>query len=513
MKNRMLGAFALCAAVFVANEARAASAYEVFEVHNVTELTNACIAANSNYNKILMYPGVYDLTGIKMGSNTHLTMKGLNSGLWAGLGEKPEDTIVKGSGPIDVCRIISFDKACTVSNLTFTGAYYDYKNCSGGVTGSGNAFFTDCVFSNNYAQNFGGALDGTKHLVRCKFIGNWSGSCGGVMRPWTSGRSVYEDCYFEGNHSPKGGVAYYGATWLRCVFVGNYANNNGVTSAQGGYGNIFVDCAFTNNHVVEAASVFDSATAATNCIFYGNYSGVYGQSGTTMIASCPSVYGCELTSNTGMPMVTSCTLRNCTMVGNLGHRINTNPVFSGCKMYNCLIAGTEGGKHGMAPIVSGSSLYNCTVVSNFHHTVNGYDQHGVVDGGVAVNTIFSGNMTPNGSAWKPWDFAKSGFPVMTNCIWSAMLGTAAKDASVNPQVLPFEKIRFTDPANGDYTLQRKSPAKDAGYQDDDYLAEVGPDDLNGDPRVYEGDGPAKAIIDIGCYECQIPAPGLMMLVK
>lgn len=34
-----------------------------------------------------------------------------------------------------------------------------------------------------------------------------------------------------------------------------------------------------------------------------------------------------------------------------------------------------------------------------------------------------------------------------------------------------------------------------------------------DPRVYEGDGPAKAIIDIGCYECQIPAPGLMMLVK
>lgn len=31
--------------------------------------------------------------------------------------------------------------------------------------------------------------------------------------------------------------------------------------------------------------------------------------------------------------------------------------------------------------------------------------------------------------------------------------------------------------------------------------------------VNEGDGPAKAIIDIGCYECQIPAPGLMMLVK
>ena len=510
MKNRMLGAFALCAVVFVANEAGAASSYEVFEVHNVTELTNACVAANSNYNKILMHPGVYDLTGIKMGSNTHLTMKGLNSGLWAGLGEKPEDTIVKGSGPIDVCRIVSFDKTCTVSNLTFTGAYYDYYNCSGGVTGSGNTFFTDCVFSNNYAQNFGGALDGIKNLLRCKFINNWAGSSGGVMRPWTSGRAVYRDCYFEGNHSPAGGVAYYGATWSNCVFVGNYAPSQGCLRGQGSYGNILLDCYFTNNLATGGSGSVGHASAATNCVFYGNAA----NTSSDTLFSIGSVCGCEISCNTGMPLIASATLRNCRIVDNFANRQNTNPMLSGCNLYNCLVARNVGGVHNMSQIANGGMMRNCTIVSNRVYCADYYSPVS----SVLVNTILADNVADSTTArlGRRQDLYSGLYPaVMTNCLWTAQVGKNFdfETRIIGGGLVTTTQLGFTDVEKGDYTIGRKSAARNAGYQDDDYLAAVGAVDLNGDPRVYEGDGPEKAIIDVGCYECQIPAPGLMMLVK
>ena len=102
---------------------------------------------------------------------------------------------------------------------------------------------------------------------------------------------------------------------------------------------------------------------------------------------------------------------------------------------------------------------------------------------------------------------------MTNCLWTAQKNTDPPVGSFGGGLVSREALKFTDAQNGDFTLKRGSKARNAGYQDDAYLASVGPIDLGKNPRVYEGDGPAKAIIDIGCYECQIPAPGLMMLVK
>jgi len=60
---------------------------------------------------------------------------------------------------------------------------------------------------------------------------------------------------------------------------------------------------------------------------------------------------------------------------------------------------------------------------------------------------------------------------------------------------------FTDPAQGDYHLQQGSPSIDAC----DNMAFNLPDkDLDGDPRILDGDGNGTAIIDMGVDEFRAP---------
>ena len=520
MKNRLIGAFALCAAVFVANEARAAAVNEVFDVPatdgigDVVKLTNVLAQATANFNTVRLAPGVYDLTGTVMSpSDHHQLVWSSYSGKLIGKGAKPEDTVILGGGAADHCRLLKFNKSCTVSNLTFACACVDYNGSqSGGVANSNSGTFTDCVFSNNYASNFGGALDQAKTLTRCKFIKNRSGAAGGVMRPWTSGRAVYRDCYFEGNTADGdgGGVAYYGATWSNCVFVGNCAKSQGCLRGQGSYGNILLDCYFTNNLATGGSGSVGHASAATNCVFYGNAA----NTSSDTLFSIGSVYGCEISCNTGMPLIASATLRNCRIVGNFANRQNTNPMLSGCKLYNCLVARNVGGVHNMSQIANGGMMCNCTIASNRVYCADYYSPVS----SVLVNTILVDNIADSTTARLGCrqDLYSGLYPaVMTNCLWTAQVGKGFdfETRIIGGGLVTTAQLGFSDVENGDYMIGRKSVARNAGYQDDAYLAAVGPVDLNGDPRVYEGDGPAKAIIDIGCYECQIPAPGLMMLVR
>jgi hypothetical protein len=75
-----------------------------------------------------------------------------------------------------------------------------------------------------------------------------------------------------------------------------------------------------------------------------------------------------------------------------------------------------------------------------------------------------------------------------------MTGTNG-DISADPQ--------FTNPTQGDYHLQQVSPSIDAG----DNLTPNLPDkDLDGNPRILDGDGNGTATIDMGVYEFLLP-PG------
>jgi hypothetical protein len=62
--------------------------------------------------------------------------------------------------------------------------------------------------------------------------------------------------------------------------------------------------------------------------------------------------------------------------------------------------------------------------------------------------------------------------------------------------------RFTNPALGDYHLQQGSPSIDSGYNQAPNLPDT---DIDGDPRILDGDGDGTAIIDMGVDEFLAPS--------
>lgn len=499
--NVKIASACMVAAALFARFAAVAAVNDVFEVSDVDELTNACAKATSNFNTIKLKPRVYDLTGIVMdrsGSN-HLVVATW-SGQLVGTGPRPEDTVIKGGGAADGCRILRLDKNyCTVSNLTFTGGYI--KNGSGGVANNGYTTFTDCVFSNNYALSFGGALDQAKTLTRCKFIDNHSGNGGGAMRPVSSGDpGVFRDCRFEGNHSEKGGgVAYYGAVWSNCLFSANSSAFGHSVAKPQGFQNVFIDCTFCDNRGAGGYGCIDGAVA-TNCTFVRN-SSVDGV-GVPVAVKCPDLVGCTFSFNSGMPSVKESVLRNCTFTGNAGYNENSNDLIMDSTLYNCLVAGNVSGNHSMAEIIGGCDLFNCTVVSNSYQGV------AAVCGGCAVNSIIALNYD-RGDGFSR-DINYSYVPAMTNSLWMSESGTPPEEGGSEGGGR-VDDIRFADPAAGDYSLLRRSPARNAGWSDSAYLEALGGVDLSGKPRVFTRDG--VGIIDVGCYEIDVLNPGLLMILR
>ena len=204
----------------------------------------------------------------------------------------------------------------------------------------------------------------------------------------------------------------------------------------------------------------------------------------------------------------NCTLRRCEIRRLTSSRVHVD-MFYKCSLFDSLLVDMEHNHTGgsVATLASVCSFYNCTVIgyTNLSTSV-GYIMKATSDNGPckAVNTIFSQT--------KPVGFGSNFNLVMTNCLWTEQNPVGDLPKAVGGGLVAPSALKFTDVAKGDYTLQRGSKARNAGYQDMVY-PKSGAVDLNLNPRVYEGDGPEKAIVDIGCYECQIPAPGMMMLVR
>jgi hypothetical protein len=60
---------------------------------------------------------------------------------------------------------------------------------------------------------------------------------------------------------------------------------------------------------------------------------------------------------------------------------------------------------------------------------------------------------------------------------------------------------FANPTQGDYHLQQGSPSIDAGYNQAPNLPDT---DIDGDPRILDGNGDENAIVDMGVDEFRAP---------
>ena len=136
-------------------------------VGDVAALTNALTEANALTDsarasaRIWLKPGVYNLSGVYMTAGSHLQFKVSQHGMIAGLGEKPDDTILIGGGEAESHRVLALSGGgnfgwMTVSNLTVTGGWT--SGDGGGIEGNCTSRYSHLIVSNNYAagSNQGG---------------------------------------------------------------------------------------------------------------------------------------------------------------------------------------------------------------------------------------------------------------------------------------------------------------------------------------------------------------------
>ena len=206
-------------------------------------------------------------------------------------------------------------------------------------------------------------------------------------------------------------------------------------------------------------------------------------------------------------------IRNCLFSGNYLTTPKTKTIFGGAiRLFSSGAA---------------VSVENCSFVSNTI-AVEGTNQDnggaiGVHTGSIAAtNCIFYANHGMLGTtSWKTSHLSVPNWSLVANCLEANFEagGTVYDFSSIDTGATPTTHIingvngclvgdydpQFTDAANGDYTLEKKSPCRDAGA----LLSWMTPSalDLAGNARVF-GNAP-----DIGCYEWFQTYTGFIYIVR
>ena len=373
------------------------------------------------------------------------------------------------------------------ANITFTEMALDFRT-------SGN-IVSNCVFSGiaDRSAIYGNTTAAEVAVYDSFFTNNVHSSGFAVIRNLKTFAAT--NCVFSGNvnaeTSINGGGAIAGVSTLsceNCVFTENRTTGwYGGAIFQNG-GNIALDrCSFVGNSETVtynrndgcgggAVAVINSATGhIRNCLFVSN-------SCATAIGKNNRSYGGGAVYTSGNS--TALTIENCTFSGNSVSDTSGN---TGSDIGGALVVG--GGSVGVT---------NCV----FHE-----NRTNLTDG-------------DNGS----WRFAHVYLPSedacerMANCLesnfgtldFNTVNGKGRPAAThiidgVNGCLVGDYDPKFADAANGDYTILKSSPCRDAGtllaWMDSSSL------DLAGTARVF-GDHP-----DIGCYEWWQKLMGLSIFVR
>lgn len=246
-----------------------------------------------------------------------------------------------------------------------------------------------------------------------------------------------------------------------CVFVGNTADTGGGMWNK-----------------------FDSSPRVTNCIFRENMATYSGGGMYNATRSHSTVINCTFTSNSAGS-------------GAGMYQSNSDPVISQC-------------------IFSGNSADD---VGGGMFTSYGSDP-------TVTNCTFYGNSANNGGAlYTDNDFTPN--PNVANCILWGNSPNEIVHIDDGETMVSFSDVQggwpgegnidadplFVDAASGDLHLSTDSPCIDAGdnaavpadtadLDEDGDTDEPIPVDLDGNPRIVDGDGNDTAVVDMGAYEFQ-----------
>lgn len=358
--------------------------------------------------------------------------------------------------------------ASTLSDCTFDGNSVSQSSNKGGGAirvDAGNVNVANCLFANNTAP-YGGAVDvvwgdsGTRSHVaftNCQFVGNTARACGGGVRVAKGAQVLFDDCKIVGNSTT----------------LSTDANND-----NNGGGGVFLHDQQAGGWCVASNSVFAGNVSAERGGGMGNSWNFY---------AFGELMSCVFTNNTAARQGGGFSIRE-----NDSHRhddpfVVRNSLFA----FNRTIGG-KGDANGAGVLFvtyNNAILDSCTIVSNdCGHTMNGGVHHrwggSITNCIIAFNTVKGSPEPVTTSSSGAWSMDASCY--QHSCIYP---GVPSKFTAANGCVNADPK--FTDAANGDFTLKSSSPCRDAGMSES-WMADA--TDLAGSARVF-GDRP-----DMGCYE-------------
>ncbi|MGD8454448.1 MAG: right-handed parallel beta-helix repeat-containing protein [Phycisphaerae bacterium] len=316
----------------------------------------------------------------------------------------------------------------------------------------------------------------------------------------------------HGHGDAGGAVACYGSspTFVNCVFSQNVALEGGGLFCD--YSDpTLIGCTITDNtcHQPSAWSdgggisfYYECHPVLTNCRISGNsVSGrlAYGGGLYFFAGGSLTMTNCTIDNNVlnGTERAyggaidgaaqTDLTLANCTIRDN---SITSIDIAAGGGIHGCwgqlLAVGcwmtgnsvSAGSARGGAISFTQLTLTNCTIAGN---SVTGDDAR---FGGVCGTPLTVGCIV--------WGNEPLGLPSSAAVTFSDIEGGFAGQGNIDAAPL------FVDPGNGDYHLSAGSPCIDAG--DPSYVPQPGETDLDGQYRLWDGDGNGVAIVDMGADE-------------
>ena len=327
---------------------------------------------------------------------------------------------------------------------------------------------------------------GSPTVVRCRFVGNVAASGGGMVNLAGSAPTV-EDCEFVQNTASGVGGGVY-----------SYDVLQGVSSPS------FTRCVFTNNAAPAsgggAVATRYTRDSFTDCVFVGNSTdqrggGVYLRDGSY------SLRGCTFEENNaaeggGLQLMgpNTTTLTSCVFRGNSARFGGGVSCVSGStgSFVNCLFHDNTADDAGGALLTSGNgwvTMINGTFGRNTA-VGSGGGFRAASGANIITNSVFWGNSDASGASESAQISVGGGSVAVTYTLIQGLSAFGGGVGNIGGDPL------FAGAAGGDFHLSVGSPAVDAG--DNGPVTESL--DLDGGPRVVDGDGDSTAVVDMGVFE-------------
>jgi hypothetical protein len=434
------------------------------------------------------------------------------------------------------------DANSIVSGLTVTNGFGPYEELCGSYSVGGAIYchsssptVTNCAFTDNMSS-IGGGMYNLSHssptVTNCIFTGNSTEYNGGGMYNEYYSSPTVTNCTFGGNTAYRGGGMYNresSPTVTNCTFTGNTAWDGGGMCNWYGSNPIVTNCTFGGNSADDdgggMCNVFDSSPIVDSCAFtdnlagssYNGGGGMYNHYSDPMVTNCTfgdnSAYrsGGGMCNDDSSPIVTNCTFGGNTAWDGGGME---NWKYSSPTVTNCTFSGNSADGYGGGMYnyyFSSPTVTNCTFGGNLADYGGGMCNWSYSSPTV-TNCIFTGNSANYGGGMGNYYYSS---PTVTNCIiWgntasygsNEIFGSASVSYSCvraghtgtgNIDANPF----FVNAADGDYHLLADSPCIDTG--DPNYILDPNyPADLDGNPRIVDGDYDGIAVVDMGAFEVQ-----------